>query len=619
MITNNLTWKIGGEAGFGIMSSGMIFGKSLMRHGLSICDYVEYPSLIRGGHNLYIVRASAEEIFSPVTELNLLVALNIETITLHEHELSPGGGVIYDNETVKEPGFTRSDIAIFGVPLMRLARENNGEPVMMNGIAVGASLALLQADFAVLTDIFTEMFGRKGQEVVDLNVKIAKAGYDYITEHYRQEFGWQVTKIESAPKRMLISGSEAVGMGALKSGLKFFTAYPMTPINSLLAYLAGLAEKYSIIYKQPEDEISGVNMAMGASFAGVRSMTATSGGGFALMVETIGAAAMTETPLVVINGMRPGPATGLPTWTGQADIRFVLHAAQDEFPRVILAPGDPQEAFYLTHEAFNLAERYQIPVIIQVDKNLMESHWSQLPYDTAGLKIDRGKLLSDEAAAEIGDDYKRYRLTVDGVSPRKIPGQPGKPFLAGTDEHSEDSLFNEEAEMRVKMMNKRMKKLQHILTETKEPHMYGPPDAGLTIVGFGTTKLAVLEALKTLNSKGAVTNYLHYTTLWPLHVTKLQELAQKGQKLLAFEGNYSGQFSGLLFEHSGVSIPRIMVKYDGRQFFPEEVIEHTQKFLQATIDSQSVELIAIGGESHNKGINIAHAGSDPRAEAATQG
>ncbi len=594
MVVNDFVWKIGGEAGFGIMSSGTIFAKACMRHGLSVCDFVEYPSLIRGGHNTYIVRANADEIFAPNLQVDMLVALNKETITLHERELTPGGAVIYDNEQIKEPGFMRTDLVQIPVPLLRLAKENGGEPVMMNGVSIGASLALLGAEFSYLEDIFSEIFGRKGQEVVTLNVKVAKAGYDFVKQNLPKDFGWKVERKENK-KRMLISGSEAVALGAIKAGCRFLSAYPMTPINNIMAYLATHDEEIGLIYKQPEDEIAGINMALGASFAGVRAMTATSGGGLSLMVETLGLAAMTETPLVVINGMRPGPATGLPTWTGQADIRFVLHAAQDEFPRFVLAPGDFTEAFYLTHEAFNLADKYQTVAIVLTDKNLNESHRSETPFDTAKLTIDRGKLLSDAAADEMGDKYLRYRFTADGISPRKIPGQGGKPFLGASDEHEENSLFNEEAENRFKMMDKRMKKLTTAMVDIPEPVLYGPKDAKVTVVGFGSTKMAVLEALRLLNKNTPQANYLHYSYLWPLQVTMLQKLKESGQKMILFEGNYNGQFAGLLYEHSGVSIPRIVVKFDGRQFFPEEIIEQITAFMEVKSHDEAVELIPIGG------------------------
>lgn len=605
MTKNDFVWKIGGEAGFGIMSSGAIFSKAMMRHGLWVADFVEYPSLIRGGHNTYIVRAAKEELFSPNQQVDVLVALNKETIVLHEHELSPGGAIIFDGEALKDPPFTRKDIVHISVPLLRLAKENRGEPVMMNGVSIGASLALLGGEFQQLVDIFGEIFGKKGQEVVDLNVTISKAGYDYVKENFHETFICAVEKQE-APKRILISGSEALALGAIKAGCKFIAAYPMTPINNLFAYMSAHDEEVGLIYKQPEDEIAAINMAIGASFAGARAMTATSGGGLALMTESLGLAGMTETPLVVVNGMRPGPATGLPTWTGQADLRFVMHAGQDEFPRFIVAPGDMHEAFELAFEAFNLAEKYQTVVILLTDKQLNEGHWSVLPFKTEGLKIDRGKLMSDEAAIEMAENYMRYRFTTDGISPRKIPGQPGKPFLGASDEHEENSLFNEEAENRFKMMHKRMKKLETARADIPEPKIYGPDEASITIVGFGSTKSAVLEALKIINANGPVANYLHYTHLWPLPVKTLQDLAKKKQKFISFEGNYNGQFTGLLFEHSGVTIPRAVLKYDGRQFFPEEIAEQIEAYKDATVDPSFVDYVYIGGDDQADNMAYGH-------------
>jgi len=357
------TFKTGGRAGYGIMSSGLIFSKIAVRSGLNIFDYVEYPSLIRGGHNVVQISISEKIVRSQRKTTDFLVALNQETIDLHKHELSKGAGIIYDKEQGSSIKNVKQKIEGFPVPIRRLAIENTGSVLMKNTVALGASLYLLGGEIKYLQNLLKELFGNKGAEVVKKNQKAALAGYNFAKTHYKSKKRNILKPRKSKPK-IIASANEAVALGALAAGVQFVAIYPMTPISNILHILAPLQEKFGFCYQQPEDEISGINMAIGASFAGARSMVATSGGGFCLMTEAYGLAGMTETPLVVIEGMRGAPATGLPTWTEQGDLRFVLHAHQGEFPKIVLAPGDAEEAFYLTLTAFNLAEIYQTPVVV---------------------------------------------------------------------------------------------------------------------------------------------------------------------------------------------------------------------------------------------------------------
>ena len=369
----DIQWMIGGEAGYGIMTVGVMMAKILTRLGMSVFDYVEYPSLIRGGHNAYYVRASDTEIFSQKRPIDILVALNRETIDKHKHELSENAAVVYDpNVTKVEPNEFASTVLLVAVPLLEITKQVGADRLMINTVSVGASLALFYSDYQILQDMLQGIFGRKGESVVAINVNTSKAGFDYVVKNFAGKFSQVVEKKEQ--KNLLIGGAEALAIGAIRAGVKFAAIYPMTPINGVLTTLTAYALKYNIVVKEPEDEIAGINMAIGASFAGVRSLAATSGGGFSLMVEGLGLAAQTEVPLVIIEGMRPGPATGFPTWTGQGDLRFVMHAAQDDFPRIVVAPGDFLEAFTYTMQAFNLAEKYQLLVIVLTDKYLNEGH-----------------------------------------------------------------------------------------------------------------------------------------------------------------------------------------------------------------------------------------------------
>ncbi|MDP2649822.1 MAG: 2-oxoacid:acceptor oxidoreductase subunit alpha [bacterium] len=577
----DIQWLIGGEAGYGIMTVGAMMGKIFTRLGLSVFDYVEYPSLIRGGHNAYYVRASDIEIFSQKRPVDILVALNRETIDKHKNELSQNAAVIYD------PNITKVDLSEFTqkillvpVPLLEITKQVNADRLMINTVAVGASLALFYPDFSVLEKIMQDAFGRKGEKVISENVNTSKAGFDYVQTNYKDKFKSKM--INKPQENLLISGAEAAALGSIKAGLKCAVIYPMTPINVVMTTLVSYANKYNFIVKEPEDEISGINMALGASFAGVRSMVATSGGGFALMVESLGLSSQTETPLVIIEGMRPGPATGFPTWTEQGDLRFVLHAAQGDFPRIIVAPGDPIETFTQTMHAFNLADKYQLPVIVLVDKYLMEGHKtvqsSKFKVQSDNYKIERGKILKDEEAAQL-QEYKRYQLTEDGVSPRSLPGQKGGIALSGSDEHDEKGLYNEDAENRVKMMDKRFKKLEVAALEIPKPELFGEKEAPLTIISFGSTKMPIFEAMKWLKAEGINVNFLKISYLSPFPIDEVSATIENAKKTLVIENNKTGQFEGLIREYTGLSVDENLRKYNGRPFYPEEIVEKVKRIV----------------------------------------
>lgn len=574
-------WLIGGEAGNGIMTTGVMMSKLFTRLGLSVFDYTEYPSLIRGGHNAYYVRASDVEIFSQKKEVEILVALNRETIDRHKHELSENACVIYDPTIVKiEEGEFPQDIKLFTVPLLEITRKEKASRFMMNTVSVGASIALLYDDYSIIQNLLDEIFGKKGEKVIQSNINLSKGGFDYVFEHFAKEFPMKIQK--KPQENLLVGGIEAVTLGAIKAGLKFAAIYPMTPTSGIIPELAKHALEYSIIIKEPEDEISAINMAIGGGFAGVRSMVATSGGGFSLMVEGVGLAAQTETPIVIIMGMRPGPATGMPTWTSQADLRFMIHAAQDEFPRILLTPGDHIEAAYLTMKAFNLADKYQLPVIVLVDKYLMEGHKtvdiSEMKNTFNSYVIERGKMRTDEDLAN-ETDYKRYLLTDDGISPRSIPGQKGGTALSGSDEHDERGLYNEESENRLHMMEKRFKKLDIALEDLDPPQFFGWENADLTILSWGSSKMPIFEAMKWLKKDGISVSYLHITHMYPFPADEIKAVIQNSKSTLVIEGNRLGQFEGLVREFSGVEVDHHLRKYDGRPFYPEEIVEKVKSII----------------------------------------
>lgn len=571
-ILNNFSWKIAGVAGDGILNAGLMLAKCAIRGGLWSFATAEYPSLIRGGHNHLDVRISESELFSHTSNLNLLVALNQESIDKHASKLTPGGGIIFDADAKLDTAkIGRTDINLYPIPLLRIAEES-GSKIMRNVVAMGATLALTDLDIELFNSVLRDNFGKKkGTEIVDSNKKALKAGYDYAREKFGNNFKYKIKSVGKGGK-LFMSGNEAICAGAIKAGLKFFSAYPMTPASSLLHTMASFEKDYNLVVKHTEDEIAAMNMAIGANFAGVRAMTATSGGGFALMVEAFGLAAQTETPLVVVDAMRPGPATGMATHSGQGDLRFVLHAAPDDFPRIVLAPGTVDECFSLTFQAFNLAEKYQLPVVILTDKYLGESFITVNPFNT-NLTVDRGLLATDKQLTELSNNggYLRYKVTNSGVSLRSRPGQQFGEHVASSYEHDEEGYEREEEDNKIKMAEKRFRKLEQAEKEIPQPSLIGPSDADLTIVGWGSTKGSILEAMKTLEKEGTKTNYLQITFISPFPADTVERILKSAKNVVIVEGNQTAQMASVIREHTGFKIENKILKFTGRPFSPEEL------------------------------------------------
>lgn len=578
---NRVSIKIGGEAGYGIMTAGATLAKSFSRGGLNVHTYSEFPSLIRGGHNTFQICAAPEPIFSHWDKIQVLLALNEETIALHWQELTPGGAVIYDSQKVqlKSDLVGRKDLHIAGVPLEALAEKAGGK-IMMNTVSLGVALSMCDFPFSFLESAIRDQFAKK-KEIADQNAAAAQAGYEFVAQNFAALRPAHVRPVPGAPRRIVLGGNEAVALGALRAGVKFHAQYPMTPASSVLHFFAAQERNYTMVAKQVEDELAAINFAIGASFAGARAMAATSGGGFSLMVEALGMAGMDEVPLVVVDVQRPGPSTGMPTWTDQGDLQFVIHASQGEFPRLVIAPGDQEELFFETFRAFNFAERYQMPVIILSDKYIAEGMRSFEPFAWQDLKVDRGKLLTEAEAQEIfkkdgGDWFKRFRFTDDGVSPRTLPGMKGGMFVAPTDEHDEMGEIFEEAENRTKMMAKRMHKLEVVAKEIPGPKFYGPKDADLTVVCFGSTKGPVLETFKDFERKHLKVNMLHFVYLHPFPGKDTASKLKSCKKWAVLEANYTGQLEAILAQHTGLRPAHSFRRWDGRPFSPEWIFSKVE-------------------------------------------
>ncbi len=571
----SVTWKIGGEAGFGIMASGIMLCRTFSRLGYHVFSTNEYPSLIRGGHNLVTVRIATTKFEALNKDIHILVALNKETVDLHKNELSADDLVIFDpKDNEWKPTDFSVPVKLIPVPLSKILTDNKGEPVMRNTIALGVTVALLGVEFGSLEQVIRDQFKKKSAEIIDHNIAIAKAGYDEIKNNFAGQTSKHLDKMTSKEPLMVLNASEAVGLGAVRAGMKFAAIYPMTPINSVITFLADHAKDLKLVYKQPEDEIAGINMAIGAAIGGVRSMVATSGGGFALMVEGLSLAGILEAPIVIDMGMRPGPATGMPTWTGQGELQFLIHAGHGEFGRIVLAPGDAAEAYELTVDAFNLADKYQVPVFVVTDKYINESQWC-VPKSVFAKEvvINRGKIVAEGDLPADGS-FKRYsEQAEDGVSSRSLPGMKGGFYIANSYEHDELGYTTELADVATAMTAKRMKKMNAMEQDVRPPTTYGDSDAEITFVAWGSMKGPILEAMKLLATKGKKSRLVHFTWLFPFPTEEVTKLLSPVTRLIDVELNATGQLASLIREHTGISITEKLLQSNGRVPYPEEIVE----------------------------------------------
>ncbi|MEK7141284.1 MAG: 2-oxoacid:acceptor oxidoreductase subunit alpha [Patescibacteria group bacterium] len=576
-MVQSITWKIGGEAGFGIMASGMMLARAFSRHGYYIFSLNEYPSLIRGGHNAVTVRLATEPFHSLDRSLHILVALNKETVEIHKKDMREGTVLVFDpNDYAWKPDEVPAGVTLLPIPLRELVQKKGGDVIMRNTVALGASMAILGAPFEYLSDVISDQFKKKGEAVVNHNLDIARAGFDAVGETKADFSALKLNPPAKPEDYLLINGSEAVGLGAVRAGLKFAAIYPMTPINSLISFLADHAKSLGIVYKQPEDEIAGINMAIGAALSGVRSMVATSGGGFALMVEGLSLAGMIEVPIVIDMGMRVGPATGMPTWTEQGDLQFIVHAGHGEFSRIVLAPSNALEAYEFTILAFHLAEQFHVPVFVLTDKYLNESQWCVAAARMKGaVTIDRGKTMP-EGTAPSEKSFKRYDLTSpDGVSARSFPGMKGGQYVANSYEHDETGLVSEDPAIRTAMVDRRLKKLASIKKIILPPVVYGDQTATQAIVTWGSTLGPVLEAMKLTGFQihGAPTKVIYFPWLYPFPVVEAIAALKGVTRIIDIEQNGTGQLASLMREQAGIEITEKILKYDGRPFYPEELLE----------------------------------------------
>jgi 2-oxoglutarate ferredoxin oxidoreductase subunit alpha len=563
--------SIGGAAGQGVATPGNIFARIFARRGLHLLAYNAYQSIIRGGHTFLTIRTGAEKITSFGDRIDLLIPLNQDTMDRHLRLLGPGAAVVYNGDAIK-PGDAPAGVRLCPLPVSELSR-NSRNKVEQNTLAVAAALSMMGTGFQPLEEALAQQFKKKGDAVVAENVESARHAYYYATEHF-EPFPRPLPMTEK--RKAVLTGNMALAMGGAAAGVKFYCAYPMSPSTGVLHWMAAHARKAGIMVRQVEDEIGVVNMAIGAAHAGVRSMCATSGGGFALMTEGLGLAAMIETPVVAIDVQRAGPSTGVPTKTEQGDLWQMLGAGHGDYPRAIAAPTDILDCFKIIPEMFNLVDRFQCPGIVLSDLLLSEGHTSVEPEELDfNVEIDRGELIT--SANGNGNGYKRYLFTESGISPRAIPGVPHHTHTVASDEHMEDGvLISDEFTNPIKrraMMEKRQRKVAGIEAAVPPPELMGPPDAEVTLIGWGSTKGVIQEAVEMLNEEGISANRLPIRWIVPLHGERIVEILRGCRHTIIVENNYSGQFARYLRSETSLVADGHIRKYDGEPFMPHHIVE----------------------------------------------
>jgi 2-oxoglutarate/2-oxoacid ferredoxin oxidoreductase subunit alpha len=570
---NQLSWKVGGQQGEGIESTGEIFSIALNRLGYYLYGYRHFSSRIKGGHTNNKIRVSTTEVRSISDDLDILVAFDQETVDVNYKELHEKGVILADAKfDPKKPEDTQA--ALYAVPFTEIATEL-GTSLMKNMVAIGATSAILDLDIQVFEEVVQEIFGRKGQQVVDKNMEAIKAGYEYTKE---QLSGAETMQLEKADgqKRLFMIGNDAIAMGAVAGGCRFMAAYPITPASEIMEYLIKKLPALGGTVIQTEDEIAAATMAIGANYGGVRAITASAGPGLSLKMEAIGLAGITETPIVIVDTQRGGPSTGLPTKQEQSDLMAMIYGTHGEIPKIVMAPSTVQEAFYDAAEAFNLAEEYQCPVIVLTDLQLSLGKQTVEPLNFDKVEIRRGKLATEELPEIENKGYfKRYEVTEDGISPRVIPGMKnGIHHVTGV-EHDETGKPSESAANRIAQMDKRFRKISNLKFDTPIHKNAPHEEADLLIVGFNSTRGAIEEAMGRLEKDGLKVNHAHVRLIHPFPADEMMQLVNSAKKVAVIENNATGQLANIMKMNVGghEKIHKIL-KYDGNPFLPQEV--HTK-------------------------------------------
>ncbi len=580
--------KIVGQSGSGLLTAGELISKGLQHLGFHLCADREYPSLIKGGHSCYTINFAENQIRSLSREADILVAIDKHSLVAYFDTLKEGGVFVHGYEKMtKIPDVLKKieekNIAVVNLPSRQIAFNNGGTVQMANIILTGMTWKVLGFEYEIIENLVSEKFAKK-PKILEVAKKCLKASYDGVRTRHA------LSLPEKKEKTILLDGNHAIALGAIHAGMRFYVAYPMSPASSILTHIAEMSDETGVVVKQAEDEITAAQMALGAMFAGTRALTATSGGGYDLMTETVSLAGIIENPLVIVLAQRPGPATGLPTWSGQGDLNLAIHSSHGEFPRIVIACSDGEDCFANVQHAFNFAEKYQVPVILLTEKVVCESKMTIAPFDTK-IPIERG-LVANLAELKQED---RYKITDSGLSQRWLPGSSETIFFANGHEHGEDGVLNEN-ESAGDMYAKRMRKLDLIRSNLPKPKVYGKEKADISFIGWGSTKTVMIDAIAEYEKKGVSVNFLHFEVVWPLALGKKglntspiphfhegrlvgDMFFNQNKNVHLIEGNYEGQF-GKKVESLGHTFSGKLLKWNGRPFFIEDVQEYIDNHLK---------------------------------------
>lgn len=565
---NDVSIVLCGEAGQGIQTVEAILVKAIKKSGYNVFSTKEYMSRVRGGENSTEIRVSPKRVISYVNRIDVLLALSEGAVPHLDDRVSSETLILGDEKHLKS--ISDNDYDLIKIPLLEMSKQMGGA-IFSNVIAAGVIACILNIPKSIFEEIIQEIFARKGENIVNKDTEAGIKGYEIGKELIDSgRISIEIETNREVIDEILITGTEAVGLGCIAGGCRFMSSYPMTPSTPLQVFIAANSEKFEMVFEQAEDEIAAINMAIAGSYAGARSLVATSGSGFALMEEAVGLSGMIETPVVIYIGQRPGPAVGLPTRTSQEDLNLALYSGPGEFPRIIFAPGNFEDAFYLSQKAFNLADHYQIPVFILSDQYFADVFYNQPIFDLDDIEIENH-------ISKTETNYKRYEFTEDGISPRGIPGFGNGLVVVDSDEHDEEGHLTEDLDIRTKMVDKRMKKLEKIQEESVAPKLIGGDDYSVLIIGWGSTFGPIKEALENMGKND--TSFLYFNQLYPLH-DSTEELLKRADKTIIFENNAQGQFSDLIKLKTGFEIDKKVLKYNGMPFSVEEVEDNINKFLE---------------------------------------
>ncbi|MCD8809667.1 2-oxoacid:acceptor oxidoreductase subunit alpha [Mammaliicoccus sciuri] len=568
---SQISWKVGGQQGEGIESTGEIFATAMNRQGYYLYGYRHFSSRIKGGHTNNKIRVSSKPVRAISDDLDILIAFDQETIEVNYHEMLEGSIIIAD-EKAKPQNPEDSKAQLVSLPFTGVAKEL-GTALMKNMVAVGATCAVMDLDTKVFESLIKDLFGKKGESVVDLNIQALNEGYRLMSEQMDDLQSEHTLEPTDSEGHLFMIGNDAIGLGAVAAGVRFMAAYPITPASEIMEYMIDRLPALGGTVIQTEDEIAACTMAIGSNYAGVRSFTSSAGPGLSLMMESIGLSGMTETPLVIVNTQRGGPSTGLPTKQEQSDLMQMIYGTHGDIPKIVLAPTSASDAFYLTVEAFNLAEEYQCPVILLSDLQLSLGKQTVESLDYSKVEIRRGALVEGDLEKKEDKAYfKRYALTDSGISPRILPGTKGGIHHVTGVEHDEEGKPSESAENRQKQMDKRMRKTAQLLIDEPVESNEKYEEADILYVGFISTAGAIEEAISRLDQQNVKVNHIQIRQLHPFPSDVVQEAFNKAKKVVVAEHNYQGQLSNIIkmnINHQNKIINQ--TKYDGTPFLPHEI------------------------------------------------